>query len=100
MNRLTITLDDDLYAMARSHAIARKTSLSKAIADLMRQSRSDPGDPSAPPTGVHPLSGFPVSRGDGRTMTNADVLQAIDDDLDRPMEIMGLAPEAIEEARK
>ena len=99
MNRLTITLDDDLYAMARSHAIARRTSLSKAIADLMRQNRSDPGD-SKPQTGLNPLSGFPVSRGDGRAVTNADVLRAIDDDLVRPMEIMGLVPEAIEAARK
>jgi|GEM_PF-3950296 len=35
MNRLTITLDDELYAMARAHAIASKTSLSKAMADLL-----------------------------------------------------------------
>lgn len=32
--RLTINLDEDLYAMARAHAIASKTSISKAIADL------------------------------------------------------------------
>lgn len=35
--RLTINLDDELYAMARSHAIATKTSISKAVGDLLRR---------------------------------------------------------------
>ncbi len=37
MNRLTISLDDDLYAMARAHAVANRLSLSKAIGELLRQ---------------------------------------------------------------
>ncbi len=35
--RLTINLDEDLYEMARSHAIATKTSLSRAVGDLLRR---------------------------------------------------------------
>ncbi|MBK1834605.1 DUF6364 family protein [Roseibacillus ishigakijimensis] len=36
MNRLTISLDDELYAAARSHAYSRHLSLSKAINELLR----------------------------------------------------------------
>lgn len=97
MNRLTITLDDDVYAMVRSHAIAKRTSLSKAIADLMRQGRTDPAGTA---DGLHPVSGFPVSFGDGRILSNLDVQRASDDDLFSPMESLGLSPEEIEEALK
>lgn len=100
MNRLTITLDDDVYAMVRSHAIATRTSLSKAIADLMRQRRTDPGEPAGTADGFHPVSGFPVSSGDGRILSNLDVQRASDDDLFRPMESLGLSPEEIEDALK
>ncbi len=100
MNRLTITLDDDVYAMVRSHAIATRTSLSKAIADLMRQGRTDPVDPAGAADGLHPVSGFPVSFGDGRILSNLDVQRASDGDLFSPMESLGLSPEEIEEALK
>ncbi len=97
MHRLTITLDDDLYAMARAHAVTTRTSISKAISDLLRRQPVPPANRNRQ-TGVHPLSGFPVSEGDGRPITNEDVRRAMDDDLVRPMEIIGLSPEEIEQA--
>ncbi len=98
--RLTINLDDDLYAMVRSHAIATKTSLSKAVGDLLRRRTlsAAPISPSAP--GVHPLSGFPVSHSEGRRITAEDIRHAMDEDLVRPSEIMGVPPGQIEEALK
>jgi hypothetical protein len=98
--RLTINLDDDLYAMARSHAIATKTSISKAVGDLLRRrALPTPASPHSEP-GIHPLSGFPVSQSDGRPITDTDIRRAMDDDLVRPMEIMDLLPGEIEEALK
>ncbi len=103
--RLTINLDDDLYAMARSHAIATKTSISKAVGDLLRRKASG---------NVHPNSGFPVSdsnfhvdpvtllpvvKGSG-PLTNEQVQRMIDDDLVRPLQIMGHSDEEIEEMLK
>lgn len=103
--RLTINLDDDIYAMARSHAIATKTSISKAVGDLLR--RRTAGN-------IHPVSGFPVSdpnfhidpetllpvvKGSG-TLTEAQIRRAMDDDLVRPLQIMGYSDEQIEEMLK
>lgn len=100
MNRLTITLDDDLYAMARAHALANKLSLSKAIADLLRrpQISSPPQSLAAGAPGLHPLSGFPVSVGNGRPITEADLQRAEDDEIIRHLEVAGLSPEEIEKA--
>ncbi len=93
--RLTINLDDDLYAMARSHAIATKTSISKAVGDLLRRRTAA----ATPPTSdIHPLSGFPVSQGTGRKLTEKEIQRMMDDDDVRVMEIMGLSPQEIEEA--
>ncbi len=93
--RLTINLDDDLYAMARSHAIETKTSISKAVGDLLRRRTSA----ATPPTfGIHPLSGFPVSQGTGRKLTEKEIQRMMDDEDVRVMEIMGLSPQEIEEA--
>lgn len=103
MNRLTITLDDDLYAMARAHAVSTKTSLSKAIGNLLRQrhpvlppSAAAAVEPQQPQ--LHPLSGFPIVQGSGRPLTMEDIQRAIDDEDVRHMEIMGLSPEEIERA--
>ena len=98
--RLTINLDDDLYAMARSHAIATKTSISKAVGDLLRRRTHAATAFSAASPGTHPLSGFPVSQSEGRPITREDIRRAMDDDLVRPQEIMGLSPSEIEEALK
>jgi hypothetical protein len=98
--RLTINLDDDLYAMARSHAIATKTSISKAVGDLLRGRNASISPLPMATIGIHPLSGFPISKGTGRMLTEAEIRRSMDDDLFRPMELMGLTPEEIEEALK
>ncbi len=94
--RLTINLDDDLYAMARSHAIATKTSISKAVGDLLRRKTEVPAAPTTP--GIHPLSGFPVSQGTGRKLTEKEIQRAMDDDDVRILELMGLSPQEIQES--
>ena len=77
--RLTINLDDDLYAIVRSHAIATKTSISKAVGDLLRRNTS-PRPPTNPsPPNVHPLSGFPVSMSDSGRITDEGVRRSLDD---------------------
>ncbi len=98
--RLTINLDDDLYAMARSHAIASKTSISKAVGDLLRRRAPAATGPLPNTPGFHPLSGFPISQSTGRTITTEDLQRAMEDDLARPLEIMGLSPDRIEETLK
>lgn len=98
--RLTINLDDDLYAMARSHAIATKTSISKAVGDLLRRRTLSATPISSSTPGIHPLSGFPVSESEGRPITDEDIRHAMDEDLVRPSEIMGCSPEQIEETLK
>ncbi len=104
--RLTINLDDDLYAMARSHAIATKTSISKAVGDLLR--RRTAGN-------IHPVSGFPVSASNyaeidpvtllpiihmNKRITADDVRRADDEDLVRPLQLAGYSDEEIEEMLK
>ncbi len=88
--------------MARTHAVATHTSLSKAVGDLLRCRVGGVGQPTHPLgkrlSGVHPLSGFPVSEESERKLTGAEIRRAMDDDLVRPLEIMGLAAEEIEEA--
>ncbi|HEY5753725.1 MAG TPA: hypothetical protein VIT21_11295 [Chthoniobacterales bacterium] len=93
MNRLTITLDDDLYAMARAHALATKTSISKAISDLLRRKVSThPGGAAAqksdPDSYFDPELGILVSRAD-RPFTEADIQRAMDDDDLRIAEAAG-----------
>lgn len=100
MNRLTITLPDDLYAMARAHAVANRKSLSKAIADLMQgRLRAEPPagipTPDAPVPDLHPRSGFPIVADDGRPITSEDVRRAEDDEDIRHLEMMGLSPDQI-----
>ena len=103
--RLTINLDDDLYAMARSHAIATKTSISKAVGDLLRR-RTAVGIPHASAGGVSesnfhidPETLLPVVKGSG-TLTEAQIRRAMDDDLVRPLQIMGYTDDQIEEMLK
>lgn len=92
---LIINLEDDLYGMARSHAIATKTYISKAVGDLLRQRTA---------ANTHPVSEFsvsesnfhidperllPVVKGSG-TRIEAQISRAMDDDHVRPLQIMGL----------
>ena len=72
MNRLTITLDDDLYAMARAHAVANHKSISKAIGDLLRQGRSLPSadyPSSVSSFHIDPVTQLPVVRGKEEQIT-------------------------------
>lgn len=103
--RLTINLDDDLYAMARSHSISTKTSISKAVGDLLRRKTLENGHPASEfPVSdsnfhVDPVTLLPVVRGSG-PLPNQQVLRMIDDDLVRPLQIMGYSDERIEEMLK
>lgn len=81
--RLTINLDDDLHAMARSHGIAMKMSISKAVGDLLRRrtvATQSPSDSSQPDFSIHPVTLLPVVRGAGASITDADVQRALDDE--------------------
>jgi len=93
--RLTINLDDDLYAMARSHAIATRTSLSKAVGDLLRQRTAPSGvrdstskDEMDAPSYFDPILGIQVSRCD-KPLTGEAIQRDIDDDDIRIMEAGG-----------
>ncbi len=73
--RLTINLEDDLYAMARAHSVAEGVSISKAVNALLRLKQKggngskQSGKPrKAEDTGVHPKSGFPVSKSGGKAI--------------------------------
>ncbi len=96
MNRLTITLPDDLYAMARAHAVASNISISKAIGDLLRQGRgaslsnTSMRRADSQPFFLHPLSGFPTVQGKRIPLTSEDVQRAEDDEDIRQLEMMGL----------
>lgn len=96
MPRFTISLPDDLYAMARSHAVAKRTSISKAIGDLLR--RHSPPVPDASSVDpkkssyFDPVLGIQVSRC-AEPLTAEEVQAAIDDEdvrhlerFDRPAE--------------
>lgn len=90
--RLTINLDDDLYAMARSHAIATKTSLSKAVGDLLRRRTGPPQTPAGDAVAdsyFDPVLGIQVSRGRG-PITNEDVARMIEDDDIRHLGAAGI----------
>jgi len=100
MNRLTITLPDDLYAMARAHAVANRKSISKAIGDLLRQGRSTaaphPNRHTETAFQIDPVTKLPVVRGSAERITMEDVRRAEEDDDIRHLETMGLRPEEIQ----
>ena len=104
--RLTINLDDDLYAMARSHAIATKTSISKAVGDLLRRKTAGnfhpesnlPSSASTPPE-IDPITLLPIIH-TAKRITSEDVRRADDEDLVRPLQIAGYSDEEIEEMLK
>lgn len=103
--RLTINLDDDLYAMARSHAIATKTSINKAVGELLRRKMTATTDSasefplSASNFHIDPQTHLPVVKGSG-TLTESQIRRAMDDDLVRPLQIMGYSDNQIEEMLK
>ena len=83
--RLSINLDDDLYAMARAHAVAERISISKAVNALLRSQSTSRG---ATPRGrehsasyLSPVTGIRVSRGQ-RPVTNEDA-KRLEEEEDR-----------------
>lgn len=104
--RLPIYLDDDLYAMVHSHAIATKTSISKAVGDLLR--RRTVG--SIPPVSAGGISGLGYPEIDPVTLlpiirmakkiTSEDVKRADDEDIIRTLQLAGYSDEKIEEMLK
>ena len=90
--RLTIQLDDDLYAMARSHALTTKTSISKAVGDLLRRKTAalpQAGQGCESDFSIHPVTLLPVVRGAGLGITDEDVQRALDDEDLRHLEMAG-----------
>jgi hypothetical protein len=101
MNRLTITLDNELYAMARAYEVANQKSISKAIGDLLRQRTPGSGLPAMPGresdknSYYDPILGIQVSRCD-KSLTEEEVRRSLDDEDVRHLEMMGLSPGEIE----
>lgn len=98
MKRLTISLDDDLYAMARAHAVVTGTSISKAIGDLLRQrnSRASGGCADSDSQYYDAELGLLVSRSPvGRTISQEEIQRKLDEDLVGPMENAGLSGDEI-----
>ena len=60
--RFTISLEDDLYRVAKSVAKAEDTSISKAINLLIRKGLETVRQPEPKKSGRKALSTFPVSR--------------------------------------
>ncbi len=75
--RLSVNLEDDLYAIAKSLAKSEDCSLSAAVNLLVRRAVEGPPD-GTPTFFIHPVSGLPVSRG-RRLITSEDVA-AIEDE--------------------
>ena len=89
--RLTINLDDELYAMVRSHAIATRTSLSKAVGDLLRRKAAPSAVPPADGNATSyfdPVLGIQVSRS-GRSISQEDVKQALEDEDSAARQLAG-----------
>lgn len=75
--RLSITLDDELYSVAKSLAKAEDCSLSAAVNRLLRRAIESPATPNRAAAGS-PWSTFPTSAG-ARLITDEDV-RSLDDD--------------------
>jgi Arc/MetJ family transcription regulator len=74
--RLSINLDDELYAVAKSLAKAEGCSLSAAVNLLLRRAIQSPGRAEGAKR-AEPLSSFPTSAG-ARLITEEDV-KSLDD---------------------
>ena len=75
--RLSIRLDDDVYAVALALARSEHISLGKAINELARRGLNRPA--SKPSSRKHRTTNFPVSAGK-RLITNEDVYRIESDD--------------------
>lgn len=89
MKRITISLEDDLYRIAKAYALSEDISLSKAVARLLRRATN------ATPSMLREeatryryrddRSGFPVTR-IGRVVSLEEVSDLIDDEDTRHRE--------------
>ena len=77
--RLTVNLDEDLYAIARSLAQAEGCTVSVAVNRLVRRSFEDTGAHRANRRGAK-RNGFLVSR--GRVPITADVVRRVESEDD------------------
>lgn len=75
--RITVNLDDDLYAIAKGEAHLRDVSISAAVNLLLRRAL-EPGIEPIPAAMVTDASGWPVVRGK-KVVTSEDV-KALDDE--------------------
>lgn len=102
MPRLTISLDDELYAMARAYALANRKSISKAIGDLMRPKPNSDLSPSALPAAsfsIDPITQLPVVRGKAGKISMDDIRHAQEDEDLRYLEGVGTPAGAISDPR-
>ncbi len=86
--------------MARSHAIATRTSLSRAIGDLLRRRQMPAAGPSdavgsEADSYFDPELGIRVSRS-SRPIAEGEIQRSLNDEDARQLERMGLAAEEIE----
>lgn len=66
--RTSVTLEDDVYALASLYASARRITLGKAIGELVRKAERAP----VPPPVIHrSKNGLPMFRPTGHTVTAA-----------------------------
>lgn len=75
--RLTINLDDDLYAVARSLAQTRDVSISVAVNTLLRRAVEPRLEPISAPVAAD-AGGWPVVR--GKRVVTAENVRALDDE--------------------
>ena len=88
VKRITISLEDDLYRVAKSYAISEDISLSKAITFLLRRgveggrpAENRAGEEAGPYRYKDPRTGILVSRGRGTITEDAVKLAEEEDDM-------------------
>ena len=94
MKRITISLEDDLYRIAKAYALSEDISLSKAVTRLLRRGiegggsgeKSKVGEELGPYRYRDPRTGIIVTKGD-RTITQEEVERALHAEDDRALEL-------------
>lgn len=79
--RLTVNLDEDLYALARSLAQAEDCSVSVAVNRLVRRSFEGDSSRRSGPRGGRTRNGFVVSK--GRVPITADTVRRVESEDDQ-----------------
>ena len=94
VKRITISLEDDLYRVAKAYAISEDISLSKAVTRLLRRGiqggraveEGRTGEELEPYRYRDPRTGIIVTK-TGRTITEEDVERALHSEDDRALEL-------------